>query len=94
MRRALRQFAAGDIDLHGLICGLQALLNVLEEAPADWRHAFQDEWCNLEVTYAVAMDCGGKSLSPEDVAGVQKAVARLAALLAMASVEPGADDAG
>lgn len=82
MRKTLSLFEKGETDLPGLIATLDALLAALEDAPEDWRKAFQEEWWTLEQVYAVSLDRGKDAMAGENGSIIQGAVARLKDLVA------------
>lgn len=89
MRKTLSSFDKGETDLPDLIATLDALLAALEDAPEDWRKAFQAEWWTLEQVYAVALDRGQDAMAGENGSMVQGAVARLKDLVAERAVRSG-----
>jgi hypothetical protein len=58
MIERLRAFRAGELDIGKLISDLEGLMWALELASQDWIDAFQSEWGELEIAYAVALDRG------------------------------------
>jgi hypothetical protein len=52
----LSQFDRGQVDLGQIIADLRELLAAIEPTPDAWKERFTEEWGQLEIAYAVALD--------------------------------------
>ncbi len=67
--------------LDSLIPELEALFNAIDLADADWQEGFWDSWSDLEISYALALDRGWKSLDEVREQIVSQAAADLKSLV-------------
>lgn len=58
MEDRLRAFARGELAIGPTIADLEGLLWALQQTPEAWRDQFREEWGELEIAYAVALDRG------------------------------------
>lgn len=56
MEDRLVRFQAGELNLGQTIADLRGLLAALEQTPDAWKAQFTQEWGELEVAYAVALN--------------------------------------
>ncbi|SRR6266567_7093073 len=56
MAERLDSFASGDIYIAQAISDLEGLLYALELTSDGWKDEFREEWGELEIAYAVALD--------------------------------------
>jgi hypothetical protein len=64
-----------------LIPDLEGLFNAADLDDEAWRESFWVSWGDLEISYALALDRGWKSLDETGVQIVSKAVAALKSLI-------------
>jgi hypothetical protein len=56
MADRLAGFERGDLCIAKVISDLRGLLWQLESTPQEWRERFEEQWGELEIAYAVALD--------------------------------------
>lgn len=86
----LNGFERGIIGIGKLIDDLYALVNVLESAPDSWKRYFLQEWGDLEITRAGALDREQKKFQEHEIQIIRDAVAKMK-LLALQAIDDPAD---
>ena len=81
MLAKLAAFESGQLALSSLISELEGLFNTLHLADPDWQEGFWDSWGDLEISYALALNRGWKSLDEVREQIVLQAVADLRSLI-------------
>jgi hypothetical protein len=56
MADRLDAFVSGKLHIAEAISDLEGLLWALEMTPEEWKHDFREQWGELEISYAVALD--------------------------------------
>ncbi|WP_296709847.1 hypothetical protein [Rhodoblastus sp.] len=77
----LGAFENGQLALDSLIQELEGLFNAVDLDDQDWREDFWDAWGDLEISYALALNRGWKSLDEVREQIVAKAVTDLKSLV-------------
>lgn len=81
MLSKLAAFENSELALSSLIPELEGLFNAVDLADPDWREGFWDLWGDLEISYALALNRGWKSLDEVREKIVAQAVADLKSLV-------------
>lgn len=81
MQRCLRAERDGMDALGRLVSQLESLGALLEAADDAWNDGFQNEWGALEQVLAAALDRGAATIDDAELALIDRAVARLQALV-------------
>lgn len=77
MKEQLNQFEKGELSLHQLIAGLEALLGLLlDEADPEWVAELEAECNRLEFTHAAAIN-DARELSVQEGAEVSDAIQQM-----------------
>ena len=81
MRKCLRGFEIGNVDLRALINSLRSLTNALQTPNEEWKKKFMQEWWTLEEIYSIASSREQNYLSKADSNDVYNAVDNMEQLL-------------
>ena len=81
MRQQLDAYDTGQADLSTLISNLEALQNLLEATPGNWRDCFREQWGILEQVYSVAVVREQQIESDENKALIAPALVRLRTMI-------------
>jgi hypothetical protein len=81
MLSKLVAFENGQLALSSLIPELEELFNAVGLDDEDWQEGFWNSWGDLEISYALALDRGWKSLDEAREKVVLQAVADLKSLV-------------
>ncbi len=82
MADRLAAFEKGDLALSVLVADLENLFHSLNVNDSDWEAGFWENWGDLEIAYAVALNRQLKQLSTASMQNVQEAVTNLKSLVA------------
>lgn len=81
MRERVIGLADGSLYLATAIADLEGLLSALERTPEEWIDKFREEWSELEIAYAVALDRQTAIPTAASDTSIRNALAAMNALL-------------